>query len=309
MPRIKVMIRRCVAAVAEPHRRWALAGAGGILLLAVGSFTVGTGFGQWRARGVPLADIERLSAELGSQRAEIAAARAALDGQVGALAERVGMLSAQLVRLDALGERLTDMARLGQGEFDFSQPPAVGGPALAPLAAAGGQGPAMPTLQGALDALEATVADRARQLGALEAQILARDLTQQTRPDGRPVSDGYVSSYFGNRLDPLTGAPAFHAGLDFAGAADSQVLAVATGVVSFAGPENGYGQMVELTHGNGYVTRYAHNQKLLVALGDTVRKGEPLAIMGSTGRSTGPHVHLEVLRNGTAVDPVSFIGR
>lgn len=301
-------LRRRFTAGVTSRPLWPVASVAGFVLLAAGAFAVGNGFGEWRTRTAPQRELERLAIELRLQRADIETARAVLDGQVGALAERVGMLSAQLVRLDALGERLTGMARLGRGEFDFSGPPALGGPALAPRGAVG-RGPAVPSLESTLDALATMAADRARQLDALEAQILARELTRQILPGGRPVLGGYVSSYFGDRIDPFTGSPAFHSGLDFAGMPGSQVLAVATGVVSIAGPDGGYGQLVELTHGNGYVTRYGHNERLLVSVGQTVRKGEPLALIGSTGRSTGPHLHFEVLRNGAPVDPLSFIGR
>jgi murein DD-endopeptidase MepM/ murein hydrolase activator NlpD len=118
---------------------------------------------------------------------------------------------------------------------------------------------------------------------------------------------GWISSYFGQRPDPFTGRNAFHRGLDFAGPAGSQVVSVASGVVTFSKDRFGYGRTVEINHGNGYVTRYAHNQKALVAVGDTVQKGQPIALIGSTGRSTGPHLHFEVLRNGRAVDPMSFV--
>lgn len=269
----------------------------------VAAFVAGQSYGAWSERTAPDREVQRLAAELAQQREAISAARFALDGQVGALAERAGQISARLVRLDALGERLTEVARLNRGEFDFSAPPAMGGPELAPT----GEGPRVPTLDSMLDGLAAAVDDRSRQLGALEAQILARELTRQILPGGRPLIGGYVSSRFGDRLDPFTGEPGFHAGIDLAGAAGAEVMAVASGVVTFAGPDGGYGQMVEVTHGNGYVTRYAHNENLRVAVGDTVHKGMTIATIGSTGRSTGPHLHFEVLRNGAPVDPLSFL--
>jgi murein DD-endopeptidase MepM/ murein hydrolase activator NlpD len=123
------------------------------------------------------------------------------------------------------------------------------------------------------------------------------------------VESGYISSFFGRRPDPFTGESAFHPGIDFAGAPGTRVLAVADGVVSFAGRDNGYGKMVEVTHGSGYVTRYAHNSTLLVEPGQTVRRGDALALMGSTGRSTGTHLHFEVLRDGNRVNPMSFVRR
>jgi len=150
---------------------------------------------------------------------------------------------------------------------------------------------------------------RESQLSALENVILARELRAQIHPEGRPVANGFISSYFGERSDPFDGREAFHKGVDFAGSVGSKVVAVAAGVVTWAGERSGFGKMVEINHGDGFVTRYGHNERTLVSVGETVKRGEPVALMGSTGRSTGPHVHFEVLRNGRQVDPLTFIGR
>jgi len=123
------------------------------------------------------------------------------------------------------------------------------------------------------------------------------------------VTGGFISSYFGEREDPFSGEEAYHKGVDFAGTAGAHVTAVAAGVVTWAGQRTGYGNLVEINHGDGYVTRYAHNERTLVSVGQTVKRGDSIALMGSTGRSTGPHVHFEVLRNGRQVDPLSFVGR
>jgi len=146
-------------------------------------------------------------------------------------------------------------------------------------------------------------------LSALENVIIDRDLKKQIHPEGRPVAGGFISSYFGEREDPFSGEEAYHKGVDFAGSAGANVMAVAAGVVTWAGNRTGYGNLVEINHGDGYITRYAHNQRTLVSVGQTVKRGDPVALMGSTGRSTGPHVHFEVVRNGRQVDPLSFIGR
>jgi murein DD-endopeptidase MepM/ murein hydrolase activator NlpD len=136
---------------------------------------------------------------------------------------------------------------------------------------------------------------------------MQRELRAQILPDGRPVERGFLSSGFGWRQDPFTGVSTLHRGVDFAGNHGDPVIAVGGGVVTFAGVKNGYGYVVDVTHGDGYVTRYGHNRKLLVKVGDTVTRGQRIAEMGSTGRSTGPHVHFEVLRNGIAVNPLSYI--
>ena len=158
-----------------------------------------------------------------------------------------------------------------------------------------------------IDALQRRLEQRDTQLLALENVMLSRNLNEAVRPDGRPVLEGYISSGFGDRIDPFDGHEAVHKGVDIAGQQGSEVVAVASGVVTRAGPASGYGNLVEINHGNGYATRYAHNEAVLVAVGDTVTRGQPIALMGSTGRSTGPHVHFEVLRNGQQVNPLSFI--
>ena len=157
-----------------------------------------------------------------------------------------------------------------------------------------------------LDDLTTQIKDRERQLSVLESMISTRNLSRQIVPGGRPVTQGWISSYFGHRADPFTGRSAFHRGIDFAGPAGAQVVAVASGVVTYSERALRLRQDVEINHGNGYVTRYAHNQRVLVAVGDTVQKGQPIALIGSTGRSTGPHLHFEVLKQGRAVDPMSL---
>jgi murein DD-endopeptidase MepM/ murein hydrolase activator NlpD len=245
------------------------------------------------------------SARLAQQAEQIAAARRELQERVDALASRVGQMNAHVIRLDALGRRLTEMANLDKGEFDFDSEPAVGGPeGLIEGAVA-----VSPDLSAMLDNLTHQIKDRERQLSVLESLISTRNLSRQIVPGGRPVTQGWISSYFGHRADPFTGRNAFHRGLDFAGPSGAQVVAVASGVVTYSKDRFGYGKTVEINHGGGYVTRYAHNQRVLVAVGDTVQKGQPIALIGSTGRSTGPHLHFEVLKQGRAVDPMSFVRR
>jgi murein DD-endopeptidase MepM/ murein hydrolase activator NlpD len=245
------------------------------------------------------------TANLEEQRAQVLATRRELQDRLDALAGRVGQMNAHVIRLDALGRRLTDMANLDKGEFDFDREPAVGGPE----GVVEGAVAAAPELTQMLDDLTNQIKDRERQLGVLESLISTRNLSRQIVPGGRPVMQGWISSYFGHRADPFTGRNAFHRGLDFAGPAGAEVVAVASGVVTYSKERFGYGKCVEINHGNGYVTRYAHNQRVLVQAGDTVQKGQPIALIGSTGRSTGPHLHFEVLKQGRAVDPMSFVKR
>jgi len=252
----------------------------------------------------PSAEVAGWRADLESQRNGLASARDTLQKSVDALALRLGQMNAHVIRLDALGGRLTQMAGLDDGEFDFNSAPPLGGPEELL--------PAPNTLQitnvvSALESLDLQIADRTQQLGVLEDFLLNRRLQDEVHPEGRPVTAGYISSRYGNRTDPFTGRAAFHKGIDFAGREGNDIVAVASGVVVWSGPRYGYGEMIEINHGNGYATRYAHNSTNLVAVGDTVKRGERIGHMGDTGRATGANLHFEVLRNGRAVDPLTFI--
>jgi murein DD-endopeptidase MepM/ murein hydrolase activator NlpD len=159
-----------------------------------------------------------------------------------------------------------------------------------------------------LDELGAGIKDREQKLSVLESLLMSRSLSERVMPSGRPVEEGWLSSRYGKRNDPFTGKQEFHRGLDFAGKKGSEVIVVGDGVVTWAGNRSGYGNLLEVSHGNGFITRYGHNQKHLVKVGDTVRKGQQIALMGTSGRSTGPHVHFEVMRDGKTVNPASYIG-
>lgn len=260
-----------------------------------------TGSGGHLASG----DSARWNAILAEQKHQITELRERMNERVDAMAMRMGAVNAHVLRLDALGKRLTEMADIDSREFDFDSAPASGGPE----GAGAGVSAEIPDISAKLKDLEERVALRDSQLTALENVIIARDLKQQTHIEGRPVSSGFISSYFGEREDPFSGEEAYHKGVDFAGTAGAEVTAVAAGIVTWAGNRTGYGNFVEINHGDGYVTRYAHNEKTLVSVGQTVKRGDPIALMGSTGRSTGPHVHFEVVRNGRQVNPLSFIGK
>ena len=244
-----------------------------------------------------------LQSELDAQRLQVVEATRNAGENMNAMALKLGQLQAHVIRIDALGKRLTKMAKLDKGEFDFGTAPAQGGPEVLSEEKAMG----VSDFVKSLDDLSAQLEDRNRQLHVLETMMMNRNLQAEVMPAGRPVTRGWLSSYFGMRTDPFTGRLAFHSGIDFAGRLNSDIIAVAAGVVTFAGPRNGYGNLVEINHGNGYSTRYGHSRKLLVKVGDTVKKGQVIAKMGSTGRSTGPHVHFEVLKNGHAIDPKRFI--
>jgi murein DD-endopeptidase MepM/ murein hydrolase activator NlpD len=249
------------------------------------------------------AEADFIASQLERQRSELREVRAKTQSHLDALALRLGEMQARVMRLDALGQRLTEMGKLDAGEFDFDRPPAQGGL----------EGGAMGESMGAdeliqeMGQLERLLEDRERQLGLLGELLMNRNLSEEVRPTGRPIKKGWLSSGYGMRKDPFSGKKAFHHGLDFAGKLGSDVIAVAAGVVTWVGEEGGYGSLVEIDHGDGYVSRYAHNSSILVKPGDTVAKGQIIARMGSSGRSTGPHVHFELLRNGRKVNPSKYL--
>ena len=271
--------------------------AGLVLICGIAAYT---GF---RLGENELAYVEEWQDVVRSQRAEIAAARDLAQADLNALTLRVGQMQAQMLRLNALGERLVQQGDFAEGEFDFNNPPAVGGP----QDVAGLQSTELNDFMGMLDELMIELDDREQKLNVLESLLMDRNLRERVMPSGRPVETGWLSSKFGKRTDPFTGKQEHHEGVDFAGKEGADVVAVGDGVVSWTGKRSGYGNMVEVTHGNGYVTRYGHNKKSLVEVGETVKKGQSIALMGSTGRSTGPHVHFEVLRNGKTVNPGKYI--
>lgn len=247
-----------------------------------------------------------LQSELDTQRLKIEEVTRNARENMDALALRLGNLQSHVVRLDALGQRLTQMAKLDNGEFNFEQPPAQGGP-LASSEELSGSSMNVPDFIQSLEELSSRIEDRSQQLGVLEEMIMTRNLQAEVVPTGRPITRGWLSSYYGMRTDPFSGRRTHHSGIDFAGKNGSDVVAVAAGVVTFSGTRSGYGRLVEVNHGKGYVTRYGHNSENLVEVGQTIKKGQVIAKMGSSGRSTGPHVHFEVLLNGRAVDPKKYI--
>jgi len=222
---------------------------------------------------------------------------------VNALAARLAELQAASTRLDALGERLAQMGQLSLDEFDFSTP--------APLGGAGDSEAIGPASEGDLRSAIALLSDKLRrqssQLDALQFLMVNRQLESELTPAGWPVRKGWISSRFGERSDPFTGERTQHRGLDFAGTRGTEVLSVASGVVIWAAARAAYGNTVEIDHGNGYRTRYAHNEDLVVTAGDHVNAGQVIARMGSTGRASAPHVHFEVLKDGQRVNPSRFV--
>lgn len=223
--------------------------------------------------------------------------------QINALAQRMGQMRAQVQRLEALGQRLSQVAGINPDDFNLQAAPALGGQQARVAAAA----PTLSVMQQAVEQLSQFIDLRERRLTVLDRLLASRGYTEPHFTFGEPAAQAFVSSGFGERSDPFTGLNEFHSGLDFAGRAGSPIVAAADGVVSWAGTREGYGHMVEINHSNGLVTRYGHTQRNLVHSGELVSKGQTIALLGSTGRSTGPHVHFEVLQGGVAVDPAQYL--
>lgn len=283
------------------------------VLLAALAAAVAVGYGTFKlGQGFPVVGApvlvqpptsELVDAALRGQKREIQEAILLAENNMDALALRLGELQAHIIRLNALGSRLVELADIGPEEFDFTDPPARGGPEVPSSIEA----QSVPDFLRALDELAAELDDRAPKLEVLEALLLDSKLDDKFRPTGRPVDKGWMSSGFGWRSDPMTGKRTFHYGIDFASSAGSEVVAVAPGVIVESGYRKGSGNVVRIKHGNGYETVYAHNKKNLAAVGDTVEKGQRVALVGSTGRSTGSHVHFEVRQNGKSVNPWKYV--
>jgi murein DD-endopeptidase MepM/ murein hydrolase activator NlpD len=276
-----------------------------VLAIVGGAFGAGLslGHGDSGASGLALAQTARWSQVLTKQREEITELKQQMQARADAIAIQLGDMKAHIIRLDALGQRLTTMAGIKSSEFNFGQDPPQGGPETD----IPGARPQIGDLSIVLKSLQSQIDLSSSQLSALENVILSRQLGQEIHPEGRPVNTGYISSGFGERVDPFTGGEEFHEGIDFAAPEGTPIHAVAAGIVTMAGPHGGYGNMVQIDHGNGYSTRYGHAEKVLVHVGETVQRGDVIALLGSTGRSTGPHVHFEVLKNGHEVNPARFV--
>jgi len=271
------------------------------IAIALIAIAFGTGFAARGANGAAVAEIAQLKQDLSQQQAQLTAAREDAQRDINAVAARVGELQAQANRLNALGQRLTHDGKLSDGEFNFDRVPGVGGAEQAEDMPAG-------DLLKSLDDLQAKFDASGEQLSVLESMMYNQQLQLAALPTGRP-SPGYITSGFGTRADPFTGGRAHHLGIDFNANTGDPVLSAAGGVVIFAGVKSGYGNVVEVDHGNGYTTLYGHNSRLIVRAGDIVRAGQQVARAGSTGRSTGPHVHFEVHVNGRPVNPRKFLDK
>lgn len=288
------------------HRSVQISRRGLAVFASLSFMLVAAGFG-WVALNLSTGAVDPQVAaqwrtQLESQTQEVADLERKSQAQSVAVGRQLANMQARLLRMEAVGAHLADAADLEGNEFDFNNPPAQGGPLQ-------GAQTTMPwnDLTVEIAELSSQLKRREFELNILDEVLVGEEITETSEVRGRPVKWGWLSSQYGKRVDPITGKNAWHSGVDFAGRDGSDVIAVASGVVTYAGERYGYGKLVEISHANGYVTRYAHHKSLAVVAGDIVKKGETIGTMGSSGRSTGPHVHFEVQKNGRSVDPKRYV--
>jgi len=288
-------------------RSWRTRGRIGAILAVFSIACIGFGFIAAKfiggSRDGALRDITALRGSIDQQQRSLIQLETSAHRDMDALALQLGALQAQATRLNALGQRLTEVGKLGDGEFDFSKAPGLGG-------AEDGAATSHPLdfdLASNITSLHDQFAQQETQLIIIENLLLDRKLENAMVPAGYPVTNSYVGSTFGSRVDPINGQIEHHLGLDFDAEPGSDIKVVAGGVVVWSGEKAGYGNVVEVDHGNGYMTRYAHNQQNLVHAGERVKFGQVIGKVGSTGRSTGPHCHFEVWLNGKPVNPYSYV--
>jgi murein DD-endopeptidase MepM/ murein hydrolase activator NlpD len=216
-------------------------------------------------------------------------------------AKRIGDLQAETIRLKLLSERLAEMVGFDISTFAMESKPGMGG------LESEGISLSVAEFEQEIENISSHIRIQENAFSALEQFVITKQTITDAIPQGRPIEKGWLTSPYGDRIDPFNGKKTFHRGIDFAGKAGDSVIAVADGIVTWVGKNSGYGAVVEIEHGNGYLTRYAHNKDVVVKVGERVDKGQQIALMGNTGRSTGPHVHFEVHRDGKHLNPYSFL--
>lgn len=292
---------RCIDLGSRRGRLLALAGVS-VAFVVCAAFGFAAALLAVNPRDAAMQDLDAMRAVIDYQKLQLDEVQADSRRNLDALAVQLGQLRAQATRLNALGDRLTQVGKLDDGEFDFATEPSLGGPeelphtALAPL-----------PLADEIETLRAEFVRQEAQLDVLENLLFDRKIDNALMPTGMPVAHGYVVSGYGKRTDPISGRQAVHLGVDFDVPLGSDVLAVAEGVVTYSGTRSGYGNTIEIDHGNGYMTRYAHNSRNTVEIGARVNAGQVVAKVGSSGRSTGPHCHFEVWLNGRPVNPMAYV--
>jgi len=255
---------------------------------------------SWLSVHLRLPIVEDLMMSL--QRQETKKVRDYLDNNLQLMATRIGELQARVLQLDSLGERVSDIAGVKREPAQGADRPGQGGPYL-PVALSAVE------LQAEIDRLSFEVEKKSDDLAFLEFKLLEKRVKDRLLPTTLPVKDGVLGSTFGHRSDPFAGTRSMHEGLDFAAEQGTPVLAAADGVVLGAAYHAEYGNLVELDHGDGLSSRYAHLSEMAVKPGELIKRGSQIGRVGSTGRSTGPHLHFEVRMLGIAQNPAHFLKR
>jgi len=252
--------------------------------------------------------ISQWQLELHNQKQEIDSAKLTSTQKLNAMTARLAMLQAHVRRLDAAGERILSISGIDAKEFNFKQSPALGGPNSQETKTLN-LTTNNATLSNTFTNVELLLESREQQMMVLESLLMDKHMGVERFISGRPTRAGWLSSFYGKRIDPFNGKPAWHGGIDFAGTEGDFVYSTAAGVVTWVGDRSGYGLLIEISHGDGLVTRYGHNKSAQVKTGDVVSKGQAISTMGNSGRSTGAHVHYEILINGKARDPLKYVNR
>ncbi len=269
-------------------------------------------WGGWQAwqGGVRARHVQALETQLSMvqvrQRNQLGKLGARVDADRKRLAvyvRNIGIMQARLARLDALGSQLVDVASLNASEFNFDLPPAIGGPRVQTTNVS------QNTIDGSLELLDSRISSVDNQLATISYLLDKKRMIQAARPHIRPTKGGWISSGYGMRIDPFNGGREMHRGLDIANSFGAPVLAASRGIVTFAGKMKGFGNMIDIDHGFGYVTRYGHMSSIAIRIGDEVASGQLIGRIGSRGRSTGPHLHYEVHRYGRSIDPIKYLPR
>lgn len=272
---------------------------GGVLVVAL---AMAIGY-YWGGHIQPHRYVEQFREDIEKQWNTLEEVEVGVNADMDALTHRIGLLQAHVTRLNALGSKMVAMAKLKPGEFDFEDVPAMGGLGEDVNSTSMGS----ESITKVLEQLELELMDKEQQLHYLDEMMLSKNLQDEVKPKGIPVTEGWISSRYGYRTDPFTGKRQFHRGIDFAGRKGTPIYAAAGGIVIRAKKHPQYGNLVEIDHRNGYVTRYAHTSEMFVKAGDVVKKGQLIAKIGSTGHSTGPHLHFEVIKNGSPINPALLL--
>lgn len=243
-----------------------------------------------------------------SHRAQFVKLKRMTQASLKRLSLHIGYLKSRVIRLNEYGPRIIKLTKADVKDFNFGISPGLGGPEK-PIQWSVNSN----SLMAEINRLSAIIEDRELKFAMLETMFINANLKRDAKPEGKPVrkSDGWVrmTSRFGMRIHPITRRRRFHDGIDFAGRSGAPIYTVAAGIVTASGWRGGYGYTVEVSHGDGLVSRYAHNKRLLVKVGQKISKGQKVALMGSTGVSTGTHVHYEILKDGKPISPHAFIRR